>query len=107
MKFINLAFIFLLAFSACDPDGNNSNSDNQNSNTVTDTTASQNSNTKKENNWLCVPNKQVGLISADADEEAIIEAYGEENVSRGEVGIGEGETITATIVFPTNFCNLE
>lgn len=104
MKYFKVVFIFLLAFSACETDNTNSNSGDQDSNIKTDTTEDQTSKvdteTKKDNDWLCIPNKQVGLIKADADEESIIEAYGKDNVIREEVDIGEGEVTAATIVFP-------
>jgi hypothetical protein len=105
MKYINIILFSLLIFSACETETPNSNSNNQASNIETDTTKPQapqveTNTTKKELNWLCIPNKQVGLIKADADEEDIIAAYGKENVIREEVGIGEGEMVTATIVFP-------
>ena len=103
MKYINIVFVLLLIVSACDPDGTNSNSGDNDTVTQTDTTKEQttsDSDLKKDNEWLCIPNKQVGLINADANEQSIIEAYGKENVVREEVGIGEGETILATIVFP-------
>ena len=51
-------------------------------------------------NWTCVPGKQVGLITSSSTEGDIIYAYGKENVTRGEIGLGEGETTMATIVFP-------
>lgn len=54
----------------------------------------------KEAEWLCIPNKQVGKIEANSDEESIIAAYSKENVIRQEVGIGEGEMVAASIVFP-------
>jgi hypothetical protein len=103
MKYINV-IIFILIFSACETDNTNSNTDDQDSNVKTDTTKDQtikvDTQTKQDNDWLCIPNKQVGLIKADADEESIIDAYGKEQVIRDEVEIGEGETILATIVFP-------
>jgi hypothetical protein len=105
MKYINIIFFSLLILSACETETPNSNSNNQNPKVETDTTKPQTPNvetntTKKESSWFCIPNKQVGLIKADADEESIIAAYGKENVIREEVGIGEGEMVAATVVFP-------
>ena len=50
--------------------------------------------------WLCIPGKQVGMVSAHTTEEAIKMAYGKENVIRRTIGVGEGETIEGTVVFP-------
>ena len=95
MKFSYFVIIFLLVFSACETETTNSGNGDQNSDDQTEIKSP-----KQDNKWLCVPNKQVGLINADANEENVVEAYGKENVVRKEVGIGEGETILATIVFP-------
>ncbi len=105
MKYINIIIFILLITSACETDNADSNSNNQTDNVETDTTKSQTpavetKTSTKESKWLCIPNKQVGLIKADANEESIIEAYGKEYVIREEVGIGEGEMVAATIVFP-------
>ena len=51
-------------------------------------------------NWTCVPGKQVGLITATSTEGDIIYAYGKENVTRGEVGLGEGIMAEGTVLFP-------
>lgn len=51
-------------------------------------------------NWTCTPGKQIGLIQKNATEAAIIKLYGQENVIRKEIGMGEGETTMATIIFP-------
>jgi hypothetical protein len=103
MKFTNILVFILLITSACETD--NANTNNQTPNVETDSTnhqtpAVETKKTNEKSNWLCIPNKQVGLIKADADEESIIEAYGKENVIRQDVGIGEGEMVAATIVFP-------
>ncbi len=52
--------------------------------------------------WLCIPGKQVGMISAHTTEESIKMAYGKENVIRRTIGVGEGETIEGTVVFPNS-----
>jgi len=51
-------------------------------------------------NWTCVPGKQVGLITTTSTEGDIIFAYGKENVTRGEIGLGEGIMADGTILFP-------
>jgi len=51
-------------------------------------------------NWTCIPGEKIGLIGKSFTEGDIIKAYGVENVSRKEVGLGEGEMANATIVFP-------
>ncbi len=93
MKYLSIVFLVILTILACDPNNSNSNSNNQTKKVENDTT-------EVVSKWLCIPNKQVGLIVADADEEKIISAYGKENVIREEVGVGEGEVVAATIVFP-------
>ncbi len=50
--------------------------------------------------FVCIPNQRVGKITSKFSEEDIINAYGKENVTRKEIGIGEGETAKGTIVFP-------
>jgi len=44
--------------------------------------------------------KYVGQITADATEEDIIKSYGEDQVQRREIGLGEGETTEGSVVFP-------
>ena len=51
-------------------------------------------------NWTCVPGKQVGLITSTSNEGDIIFEYGKENVTRGEIGLGEGIMAEGTILFP-------
>ena len=51
-------------------------------------------------NWTCIPDKKIGLIEKGFTEGDIIKAYGVENVSRKEVGLGEGEVTNATVIFP-------
>jgi len=51
-------------------------------------------------NWTCVPGEKVGLINKNATEADIIKAYGQENVSRQEISMGEGEVVTSTVIFP-------
>lgn len=97
MKYCNFFIFFLLIFSACDTDTSNSNTNTDTNNEQPEVETQP---ATQESKWLCIPNKQVGLIKEDADEESIIEAYGKENVIRQEVGIGEGEMVAATIVFP-------
>jgi len=50
--------------------------------------------------WLCVAGKQVGLIKNTSTEADIIQAYGKANVIRKTIGLGEGETMEGTVVFP-------
>lgn len=50
--------------------------------------------------WLCIPGKQVGQITATSSEADIIAAYGAQNVVRKTIGLGEGETVEGTVVFP-------
>ena len=50
--------------------------------------------------YLCIPGKQVGLITSASTEAAIQKAYGKKNVVRRTIGLGEGETTEGTVVFP-------
>ena len=50
--------------------------------------------------FTIIPNQQVGLIKITTDENKIKEIYGADNVVRKEIGIGEGESVNGTIVFP-------
>ena len=52
------------------------------------------------NPWVCNPGQQIGLITANSSEADIIKAYGEANVIRRDVGIGERSTAPGTVVFP-------
>jgi len=54
-------------------------------------------------NWICVPGKHVGSITANATEEDLINFYGQENVVRSDIGVGaEGtdDTVPGNLVFP-------
>jgi len=50
--------------------------------------------------WVCIPNKKVGPIRQKTSEEELINFYGKENVVRKSVGVGEGEMVAASIVYP-------
>ncbi|MEL6862822.1 MAG: hypothetical protein AAFP19_00320 [Bacteroidota bacterium] len=47
-----------------------------------------------------IPGHRIGLIQADATEADIIKAYGDANVERADIGVGEGEIVPGTKVFP-------
>lgn len=105
MKYSNIIIFSFLIFSACETETSSNNSNNHDPDIVADTIKDQTTivDTVRENsasNWLCIPNKQVGLIKAKDDEEKIIETFGKENVIRDNVEIGEGEVTAATVVFP-------
>jgi len=51
-------------------------------------------------NWTVVPGEQVGLIKKSFTEADIIKVYGKDNVGREEIGLGEGEMVTATALYP-------
>ena len=42
----------------------------------------------------------VGLITAADTEAELIQSYGEKNVQKREIGLGEGETAPGTVIFP-------
>jgi len=50
--------------------------------------------------WLCVLGKRVGKITASTTEKDLKEYYGEANVVRDSLHIGEGEYVGSTKVFP-------
>lgn len=54
---------------------------------------------KEIRNWTIISGQKVGLIEANFGEADIIKAYGKENVVREEIGVGEGESTTATVLF--------
>ena len=50
--------------------------------------------------WLIVPNGDAGPISFRASRADLVQRYGAANVVDQEVGVGEGDTDTATVLFP-------
>lgn len=50
--------------------------------------------------WQIVPGERVGRITRNISEEEIIEIFGAKNVLSTDVGVGEGETIPGTVVYP-------
>ena len=52
--------------------------------------------------WQIVPGERVGRITSNTSEEQILEIFGAENVRRADVGVGEGESIPGTIVYPND-----
>jgi hypothetical protein len=49
-----------------------------------------------------VPGKNVGAITARTSEADLRKIYGSKNVRAGEVGLGEGESVPGTILFPND-----
>lgn len=47
-----------------------------------------------------IPGKKAGAITARTSEADLRKIYGRKNVRSGEVGLGEGETVPGTILFP-------
>ena len=108
MKYIPL-LILLLSLGACEWETSSTNT----SNAVTPTKETLNVNaspsttsrsvtqpSSANSQWLCIPGKQVGKIKNTSSEADIIVAYGQENVARRTIGLGEGETTEGTVVFP-------
>lgn len=89
MKNISYLLLFLLFLTACKFE----TSEKQQVPKVIDAS-------KEIFNWTCMPGEKVGLIAKGFTEADIIKAYGQENVSREEIGLGEGETAMATVLFP-------
>ncbi|MDH3246123.1 MAG: SH3 domain-containing protein [Saprospiraceae bacterium] len=51
---------------------------------------------------LIIPGERVGRILAADSEQSVIDKLGSENVSRRTVPLGEGESIEATVVYPSS-----
>ena len=51
--------------------------------------------------WLIVPGVRVGPITARSSESGLRRYFGWENVAITQVDIGEGDTVTGTVIFPT------
>lgn len=49
--------------------------------------------------YLILPVKKVGLITPKSTEAELIAAYGASNIRRGEISLGEGETVPGSILF--------
>lgn len=54
------------------------------------------------NDWLIVPGSRVGPIDKNTSEMELRRLFGEKNVLREDIGLGEGETEPGTIVFPNS-----
>lgn len=52
--------------------------------------------------YTIVPGVKFGDITARTSEADLKRIYGEKNVESGEVGLGEGETLPGTILFPND-----
>lgn len=50
--------------------------------------------------WLIVPNGDAGPINYRVTRSDLVQRYGAANVVDQEVGVGEGDTDTATVLFP-------
>lgn len=50
--------------------------------------------------WVIIPGTRIGLLNADASEADIRETYGEDQVARRGVGVGERQTVQASVLFP-------
>lgn len=98
VKYFFLAFMTFSVLSSCEE----STTSDAGNGSAQDTVITNGTPEKpiKEAEWLCIPNKQVGMIEANSDEEDIIAAYSKEHVIRQQVGVGEGEMVAASIVFP-------
>ncbi len=52
--------------------------------------------------YLILPGERVGPVRANDTEQAIIDRIGGDQVERGEFVLGEGESVTATYLFPAS-----
>ncbi len=100
-KFLALLLIVFTTWS-CEL-GTSSSSSTTSGNSITDSSTKPTSTvtpkTGKMDNWTCVPGKQVGRITANFSHEDLVKMFGEENVKKSDIGLGEGETAKGTIVF--------
>lgn len=62
----------------------------------------------KSQEWRLIPGKSAGSIKETTDEKTLIELYGEENVKRKKIHIGEGQFLNGHILFEgkKNECEL-
>ena len=92
MKQILFSLALCLVLFACQNDAQKEKSEN-----------SKNDSPKNEiidTQWLAIPNKSVGKITPNMTEADIIEVYGQEQVTRDSLHVGEGFYIQSTVVFP-------
>lgn len=89
IRFFNLLIICLLLF-ACQ------NTAQKNAHEQKDGKPPSNTATE----WLAIPNKSVGKITSNMSEADIIAAYGQAQVKRDSLHVGEGYFIQSTVVFP-------
>jgi len=50
--------------------------------------------------WSINPGKNVGKITAKSNEADLIRLYGQQHVIRKEIGVGEGEMVAGSVIFP-------
>lgn len=58
------------------------------------------SNPAVSNKWICIPGKQVGQITPNTSEKALVEIFGAENVKRQQLSLDEGIVTEGTVVYP-------
>jgi hypothetical protein len=56
-------------------------------------------NTKEAKTWHITPGRAAGVINSHMTEAGLVAVFGRNNVTWGEVGLGEGETSPGTILF--------
>jgi hypothetical protein len=54
----------------------------------------------EKHDWLIIPGERIGPITAQTSEEEIIKIFGIANVRREDIGVGEGETLPGTVIYP-------
>lgn len=52
--------------------------------------------------YQIIPGEKVGAITARTSEADLKKIYGSRNVQSGDVGLGEGETVPGTIIYPND-----
>jgi len=60
------------------------------------------SNSFAQTSFQIIPGVKVGAINAQTSETDLKKIYGSKNVQSGEIGLGEGETVPGTIIYPNS-----
>ena len=84
----------LLALLACEP------TTSGNGGQTTDPVTNPPSENLSAADLMIYPGKNAGKITAKSDEADLIRLYGQKNVIRKEIGVGEGEVVAGTVIFP-------
>ena len=97
------SFLFLLKLVSCGSDSTREQEQpTPSSDSVDHLSEQQLSRPTVSTGWSISSTGEGGAVPGDIDEEELIGRYGKENVLRGEMPLGEGEMMEATILFPND-----